>query len=62
VCIHCGCGQPSNRHGNTDAITVGDVEKAMQTAAHRKGGKGVFATAEEMRRMLRKHAGRKPAA
>lgn len=54
MCLHCGCGQPHNRHGSQYAITIGDVLKAMGTRAHRAGGKGVGATAEEIRRMILK--------
>lgn len=57
MCIHCGCGQPTNRHGSRHNITIGDVRRAMESAAHRKGGKGVRATAEEMRRMVLAFAG-----
>jgi hypothetical protein len=55
VCIHCGCGQKSNRHGNANAITIGDVHKAMGTGAHQEGGKGPGATATEMKSMVRRH-------
>jgi hypothetical protein len=54
MCLHCGCHQESNRHGNQDSITIGDVKKAMQTRAHRKGGKGKDATAHEMKRMVKR--------
>jgi hypothetical protein len=54
VCVHCGCGEPNNRHGNADSITIGDVKKAMQTRAHRRSGKGRNATAREMKRMVRR--------
>ena len=56
MCIHCGCGQKSNRHGNANAITVGDVHKAMQTGKHQESGKGPSGTAAEMNRMVRRHA------
>jgi hypothetical protein len=55
LCLHCGCGEPSNRHGNADSITLGDLHKAMGTAAHKEGGKGVTATARETSRMTRRH-------
>jgi len=58
MCLHCGCGQPSNRHGNQDSITVGDMHKAMATGAHKQSGKGVAATATETSRMTKRHARR----
>jgi hypothetical protein len=58
MCLHCGCGQKSNRHGNADAITIGDLHQAMRTGAHRESGKGPTATASELSRMTRRH-GRK---
>ena len=54
MCLHCGCGQESNRHGNAASITIGDVKTAMKTRAHRRGGKGRDATAKEMKRMVRR--------
>jgi len=56
LCVHCGCGEPANRHGNADSITVGDVNKAMKVGAH---SKGVGGTATEMKRMVQTHARRK---
>jgi hypothetical protein len=53
LCTHCGCGEPANRHGNQDSITVGDVNRAMKVRAH---DKGVGGTAREMQRMVQKHA------
>lgn len=53
MCTHCGCGEPSNRHGNADSITVGDVNAAMKVKAHTKG---VAATGSEMARMVKTHA------
>ena len=60
MCAHCGCGQPRNKHGNQDSITVGEMEKAMRTAAHQDGGKDVHAATQEMKRMVRR--GRRGAA
>lgn len=54
MCVHCGCGEESNRHGNQDSITIGDVKKAMKVRAHREGGKGRDATAREMKRMVKR--------
>lgn len=54
VCLHCGCGEESNRHGNQDAITIGDVKRAMKTRAHKDSGKGRNATAREMKRMVKR--------
>lgn len=54
VCIHCGCNQESNRHGNQDNITIGDVKQAMKTRAHARSGKGRDATAREMHRMVKR--------
>ena len=54
MCVHCGCGEESNRHGNSNSITIGDVKKAMKTGAHREGGKGRDATAHEMKRMVKR--------
>jgi hypothetical protein len=55
MCLHCGCGQPSNRHGNTAAITIGDMHKAMATGTHKDSGKGLAGTAAEVGRMVRRH-------
>lgn len=52
MCVHCGCDEESNRHGNKDSITIGDVKKAMKVKAHREGGKGRNATGQEMKRMV----------
>lgn len=54
MCLNCGCGQESNRHGSGDNITIGDVKKAMKTRAHRQGGNDRDATAAEMKRMARR--------
>lgn len=55
MCLHCGCGQPSNRHGNQAAITIGDVHQAMATGAHKASGKGLASTAREVSKMTRRH-------
>jgi hypothetical protein len=28
MCMNCGCGEPSERHGRTENITIDDVRKA----------------------------------
>lgn len=61
MCLHCGCGQPSNRHGNGNSITIGDIHQAMDTRAHKQSGKGVASTAREVSKMTRRH-GRQSAA
>lgn len=32
MCASCGCGQPSDNHGDSRNITVDDVDKAAQAA------------------------------
>jgi hypothetical protein len=32
MCLSCGCGQPNERHGNDDNITMEDLEKAGAAA------------------------------
>lgn len=32
MCASCGCGEPSESHGNPDNITAEDVERAAQAA------------------------------
>lgn len=54
MCVHCGCGEERNRHRNQDSITLGDVKKAMTVKAHKDGGKGRNATAQEMHRMVKR--------
>jgi hypothetical protein len=59
MCLHCGCSEPNNRHGNQDSLTAGDMKKAMGTGAHRQSGKGASATAAEVSKMTRRYAGRR---
>jgi hypothetical protein len=32
MCLSCGCGQPNNKHGNQNNITMDDLQKAAQAA------------------------------
>jgi hypothetical protein len=55
MCVHCGCGEESNRHGNKNSITIGDVKQAMQVRAHKEGENvgSRSKTAREMKRMVK---------
>ena len=32
MCMSCGCGQPNEQHGNTDNITLAQMERAAKAA------------------------------
>jgi hypothetical protein len=32
MCLSCGCGQPSDAHGNSDHIVISDLERAAEAA------------------------------
>ena len=32
MCMSCGCGEPNERHGNPDNITLDDLKKAAKAA------------------------------
>ena len=32
MCLSCGCGQPNDKHGNPNNITMDDLQKAAQAA------------------------------
>ena len=50
MCLNCGCGLLSERHGDARNITAGDVREATKTAAHKEGtGGGLKAAATVIR-------------
>ena len=32
MCLSCGCGKPSEAHGNSDHIVIHDLERAAEAA------------------------------
>jgi hypothetical protein len=32
MCVSCGCGRPSDSHGNSDHIVIHDLERAAEAA------------------------------
>ena len=32
MCVSCGCGKPSESHGNSDHIVIHDLERAAEAA------------------------------
>ena len=32
MCVSCGCGKPSDSHGNSDHIVIHDLERAAEAA------------------------------
>ena len=32
MCLSCGCGKPSDAHGNSDHIVIRDLERAAEAA------------------------------
>jgi hypothetical protein len=32
MCMSCGCGEPNETHGNTDNITLDQMERAAKAA------------------------------
>ena len=32
MCMSCGCGEPNEKHGNPDNITLDDLRRAAQAA------------------------------
>jgi hypothetical protein len=32
MCLSCGCGKPSDAHGNSDHIVISDLERAAEAA------------------------------
>ena len=33
MCVSCGCGKPSDAHGNSDHIVIRDLERAAEAAS-----------------------------